>query len=467
MNEFIGYVLWELKNSLGLVLLVAAAAVAVFLTARHIHRKKYGGQRKFPWGRALLYLIALCYFAVVLYATMLRGSGHYREYNLHLFRAWREAWNQYSVKNWANVLLNVAMFLPMGFLLPLLGRKLRKWYLTIPIGFGVSLAIELIQLAIGRGICDVDDLFANTLGTVMGYFVIMILLSFVEKRRKQGLKYGCLALASILPICSIFVAYEWKEYGNLPDAAAYTNNTRQTQWSLDCQLPETGGKVSIYRNSSRSKADCDAFAELFRQIIHTEYDGIYYYEEAAYYMDQSMNENGCHFLYVSYMDTGYEYSAHYEGETQWTEGDRATLEDALAIFPVLLPDYAEFTVEGDGWHSFTVERYVDGTVMVDGTLRCRYAGDGTVRNIENHLLSYTFYEEVEIISAQEAYELLCAGKFYDEGYFEWMAPASVSVCGCSLEYAIDTKGFYQPVYCFDVVSADGVYQDRILIPAMQ
>jgi hypothetical protein len=32
---------------------------------------------------------------------------------------------------------------------------------------------------------------------------------------------------------------------------------------------------------------------------------------------------------------------------------------------------------------------------------------------------------------------------------------------------VDTKGFYQPVYSFEVVSEDGQYQYWIQIPAMK
>ena len=470
MFEFIEYVLWELKNSLGLALLAGTAAAGVLGAAWVVHKKKYAGQRKFPWGRAVLYLVLAGYLAVVLYATLLRGSGSYRQVNLHLFRAWREAWNNFSAKNWANVLLNVAMFVPLGFLLPLLWKRFRRWFVTIPAGLGVSLAIELAQLAIGRGICDVDDLFANTLGGAMGYFAAMTVLALFRekgKRLKPCIGYGCLTLALVMPICGIFIAYEVQEYGNLPGAAAYTNDTRDTRWVLECQLPEAGKTMAVYRTQTRSLAECDAFAEEFRQIVGADYGTISYYQEAAYYMDHGGDDGWHHFLFVSYMDTGYTYTAGCLEDPVWADCDRETLVSALSKYPVLIPDYAEFTLEGEGWHSFTVDQHVDGAVMVDGTLRCRWAADGTVREIENGLLSYTYYNDAEVIGPEEAYAQLCAGKFYDSGYFEKRAPEAVIVTGCTLGYAVDTKGFYQPVYRFQVVSEDGSYGDEIMIPAIR
>ncbi len=470
MYDFLEYVLFELKNSLILVLLAGMGAIAILAALLFLHKRKYRGERKFPWGRAFLWLMLVGYTVIVLYATMLRGSGGYRDWNLHLFRAWREAWNNYTAKNWANVLLNVAMFCPLGFLLPLLGKKFRRWYLTIPAGFGVSLTIELLQLATARGICDVDDLFANTLGTAIGYFLVMAIMSLwgqKGKRLKPSLIYGGLFLACAASIGSIFLVYELKEYGNLPMAASYTNNTGRTKWELSCELTAMEGTVPVYRTQTRSIGDCDAFADAFKRIIDTEYTTISYYQEAAYYMDQSGDENGAHFLYLSYLDQSYEYRRSMGDDPVWAAADRDTIEAALGKYPCLIPEYARFEVQEEGWHSFTVDKHIDGAMMMDGELRCRYAEDGIVREIHNDLLSYTYYDLVAIISPEEAHQRLREGKFSDGGYFEYMSPETVQVISCEPGYEIDTKGFYQPVYYFEVASEDGKYLDTIMIPAMQ
>ena len=471
MPDFLKYVLFELKNSLGLVFLAGILALMVLVVAYFVHKRRHKGEKKFPWAKVLLWLAFLGYLIIVIYATMLRWSGFFhREWNLHLFRAWREAWNNFSAKNWANVLLNVAMFGPLGVLLPLLGKHFRKWYVALPTGFGVSLAIELLQLAMGRGICDVDDLFCNTLGAAIGYFIVMTILSLwgsKGKRAKPVLVYGSLALSLLLAVGSVFVAYEIKEYGNLPNAPAYTSNTKGTQWHLDCQLPGIGTELPVYRTQTRSIAECDAFAEDFRKIVGTQYTTVSYYQEAAYYMDQSGDENGTHFLFVSYLDPSYEYSCRWGDDPVWCDADRKTIEAALAHLPVFIPEYAVFAAEGDGWHTFTVNQHIDGAVMVDGTLRCRYAADGTIRNVENNLLSYTYHDTVDVLSPQDAFTLMRGGKFGDGGYFESKKPADVRVLSCQLGYEIDTKGFYQPVYFFDVASIDGTYAYRIMIPAMK
>lgn len=470
MNSFIQYVLYELRDSLGFVILAGVFGALAIGCANLVFRKKYKGERKFPWGKIFLTLILAGYLLFVLSVTILRKqSGFHREYNLHFFRAWREAWNNFSVKNWANVLLNVALFTPLGVLLPLIWRKCRKWYVTIPIGFATSFAIELIQLTISRGICDVDDLFANTLGTVLGFCCIMAILSLFNikgRKLKPCLLYSGITLIHILAICGIFISYHFQVYGNLPQAAAYTNDTKGVKWTLECELPEIEAEVAVYQTQTRSKMECDAFADNFKQIINTEYNTVSYYQEAAYYMDNG-GDGGAHFLHVNYLDQGYEYSAHFNDDVAWGILDRTAVEMALAKYPVQLPTSAEFTVEEDGWYSFTAHQHIDGAMLFDGTLRVRITQDGNIRELRNQLLSYRYYDRVEVITPREAFARLKAGKFNDDGYLEHIQPTDVSVTECALEYKVDTKGFYQPVYIFHLKSYDDSYKDSIIIPAMK
>ena len=65
--------------------------------------------------------------------------------------------------------LNVVMFLPFGFLVPLMRRQAALPAVAAG-GLGFSLLIELSQLLSHRG-TDVDDLIMNTLGAAMGYLL--------------------------------------------------------------------------------------------------------------------------------------------------------------------------------------------------------------------------------------------------------------------------------------------------------
>jgi glycopeptide antibiotics resistance protein len=65
---------------------------------------------------------------------------------------------------------NVALFLPLGFLLPLLVPRMDRLWRTTATGFVTSAAIELSQVAFpGVRRADVNDVLANTLGAALGF----------------------------------------------------------------------------------------------------------------------------------------------------------------------------------------------------------------------------------------------------------------------------------------------------------
>ena len=85
--------------------------------------------------------------------------------------------------------------------------------------------------------------------------------------------------------------------------------------------------------------------------------------------------------------------------------------------------------------------------------------------IHNNLVSYDYCAEEQIISEAEAFEQIKQGNFYG-GVFEMLSPKEVTIVSCTLEYRVDTKGFYQPVYMFKVMYDSVEDEMRIMIPAL-
>ena len=79
-----------------------------------------------------------------------------------------------------NLFGNVAMFVPLGVLLPLLWEKLRRFRVFLPTTLAVIVGIELVQLVTLLGKCDVDDLLLNLVGVAIG-FAISALLTKLQK----------------------------------------------------------------------------------------------------------------------------------------------------------------------------------------------------------------------------------------------------------------------------------------------
>ena len=66
------------------------------------------------------------------------------------------------------VLLNILLYVPMGYLLPFVSKALREIGLIVMIGFLCSCATEFIQLYYHIGCFQIDDIVCNTIGTLIG-----------------------------------------------------------------------------------------------------------------------------------------------------------------------------------------------------------------------------------------------------------------------------------------------------------
>ena len=65
--------------------------------------------------------------------------------------------------------LNILLFVPFGYLLPLLWKRADRWWKVVLCGFLLSLLIELTQLVTHLGMFDLDDLMNNSLGAFLGW----------------------------------------------------------------------------------------------------------------------------------------------------------------------------------------------------------------------------------------------------------------------------------------------------------
>lgn len=82
----------------------------------------------------------------------------------------------------AEIFWNVVLFIPIGILVSMMLSKKRKW-LSIIIGFLMSAGIELTQLLLHRGLFEFDDMVHNTLGTVIGLVLFLIVSRIVKAVR--------------------------------------------------------------------------------------------------------------------------------------------------------------------------------------------------------------------------------------------------------------------------------------------
>ncbi len=103
------------------------------------------------------------------------------------FREIKKVMETGQVEDMEHFLLNVLMFVPMGFLIPMINRKIfDKATFAFLFGFVSTTLIESIQLVFHLGHCDVDDLIANTLGALIGFGIWRLLRIKKPGEEKQN-----------------------------------------------------------------------------------------------------------------------------------------------------------------------------------------------------------------------------------------------------------------------------------------
>lgn len=86
---------------------------------------------------------------------------------------------------------NLLILLPLPILLGLLKNGTSTFIRSLILVFTVSLSIELIQLVINittgvpNKVADIDDLILNTIGGVIGWFLIRFYFLFIKENRKS------------------------------------------------------------------------------------------------------------------------------------------------------------------------------------------------------------------------------------------------------------------------------------------
>lgn len=131
--------------------------------------------------KIILNVIFIAYIAILTYFLFFSerygrdtGLSDYR-YNLTLFKelsrfiTYRK---QLGLESFiVNIFGNILAFTPFGILLPVVSPDNRKFINVGLLTLQFSFTIELLQLIFKVGIFDVDDLFMNTLGGILGYLI--------------------------------------------------------------------------------------------------------------------------------------------------------------------------------------------------------------------------------------------------------------------------------------------------------
>ena len=129
-------------------------------------------------------LLIMYGFAVIYVTFLIRDPDEEVRISLAVLRAWKRAFlvkgefvlSFDRLRYLKQTFLNILLFIPAGYFLPLMSTRDRKWWEAVLFGLAMSLGIELLQVVTRLGMFDVDDLINNTVGAGVGWSFWRVLL---------------------------------------------------------------------------------------------------------------------------------------------------------------------------------------------------------------------------------------------------------------------------------------------------
>ena len=115
-------------------------------------------------------------FFIFCSTVLFRDKTEEMHYFLHPFWSYSTLYN----RRIAEIVLNILMFIPIGFFL---GSAIRNASVLKVTGLGclLSFSIEILQLLTRSGVFNIDDVIHNTLGCIIGFYCFMLCYKLIKR----------------------------------------------------------------------------------------------------------------------------------------------------------------------------------------------------------------------------------------------------------------------------------------------
>lgn len=458
-------------DSWRLCLMAGAGAIVLYLAGYFIlYRRLMHGEKRLTLGQGTFMFLLFMYLGLVLIATLLtRGGYGYRGVNLSLFITYRDAWNSFSARAWRFIILNILMFVPIGFLLPLAFTTCKKFWFTYLTGALITILIEGKQYVSSQGIFEISDIIHNVLGCMIGYGMWMLVHTIYGKIRKRDEEThrirNMLCLQIPLAVTGItfgliFFIYHVKELGNLDISYIVKEDMRNIKLTSEIELSNKADREAVYRTHVGTKEEARKIADKIFALYDSEVDETDYADESVNYYSRD-GKCSCMIEYAGLKTWFTRFGEHQEANA-YTTFSVAELKDYLKPFGIEVPDNVKLTRDSDKSYTLTADMIQDKEDYVDGSITVSINKDNEVARFDNQMVKYTRYKEFPVISEQDAYKEIEKGKFR---FFSEDKLTYITVTEVNLSYVMDSKSFYQPVYSFSVKTDEG--EGFITIPAIK
>ncbi len=461
------------KEYLVLGIVAAIVLAAAFLVGYFvIYKKIMRGQKRLSIFRLGWLAVFACYLVVVFGTTLLSRGNFWGRSVVSLFYTYKDAWVNADVSAWRNIVLNILLFVPFGFLLPLGVKWFRNFGKTCVAGFLLTLVIELYQLKFSMGIFEVADLVHNTLGAMIGYGLWSIGVQIGRWRKKEKGSVGKVLLLQ-LPFAfaliwfgGIYFTYQMQELGNLRGTYIEAYDAEKIFVESSIEYSDRQTEIMVYQVPILSEEEAGQMAENFFAHMGTNIDESRtdLYDETAFYWAEDSYNMVIEYLGGTYSITDFDtlFGEDRGGAkpNEIFDADEETVRDALLQYSIDVPAEAVFAVQDGRGYCFTYEQIMTADAVLDGVMTCRYYDNGKLGDIDYRVVEAKAYKEFAIISEQDAFEKIVAGEFACWGNEQ----LQIKLGKVTMEYMTDSKGFYQPVYGF-AAEING-QETTIMVPAI-
>lgn len=439
--------------ALSMTVLVALLFYAGY---RIVYLKWLKGMRRLSMWQLSLLFVFMLYVVTVCALTLLgRGSNFSGSVNLHLFSSYVEAWHHFSLRDWQYIYFNIAMFVPLGLMLPLLHKRFARIGSVVLVALLFTGLIEGMQFVTGVGIFELDDLFNNVLGAVIGFGLVQAV------RTRKAWWWRIMYVTPVLLVVSLTAImlsyYEQKEFGNLAIIPSVNVKMEDVKLKTDVVFSNEETMAAVYEAPKISSEEGKVLAyNLFEQLGIDTKENI---ELIAYQNEANYRYHGdpTYFIWVNYLNSSFELTDFSSFEVEKADADEQTLKNALLQLNINVPEQVVFERQETGRYSWQANNHKIGDQLLDGALTVEYYEDNTLKSIHHALVTYDKVRDVPIISE--------AAAFKENGNFELYRKdiQELIVKGVRLDFFLDSKVFLQPVYAFEVM-LDGE-QGEVFIPA--
>ncbi len=393
------------------------------------------------------------YLLTVLGITLFTRNTDMGTSNTELFSSYVSAWNRASSSEWKMIIYNIIMFVPLGIFLPLLHKEFQKLSLVILIGLMLTCFIEVNQYMTFTGVFEFDDILNNVVGTMIGWGIslafIEMVLSQEETKRQKMIVYFAPLCFSVLFFVSLWGYYHIMPYGTLKTNYYFVWNTENIQFTSDINLNDSPTIDYVYDVIELSNEEMLSHASYYLNLFNQSDASLVLGKGVA---TAQLNQGE----FQMYEDGHFTYRQEGIVNLQVNEWQ---VSQALKELKLVVSDDFLFCGISEGVASYEVPFITNEEGTYSGIIEVMLDHSGKVIWLNWDVKQITQIEQVEIKSHAQAWREIRAGEFllYDISHID-----TIHLVSSSRGHVIDSKGYYQPVYQFNVIVNDVRYSEFIV-----